>query len=402
MPLASELLPPELFSGPHHRVQEEVATDGFFFHFTLESSGETRLCVGIEELKRRVGEVEAIAVLGDLRKDELFAEGLKDSIGAPLAAARNIAEDPAAAVKGVPRSIGHVIGKVGSGLGRAARQLGEDGSGESPAGPGGGSGDGAAGETESGRGTEASKAGGLVRKLSGFDKAKFECARQLGVDPYTDNSALQTAMDEVAMAYFSGGLPLKIGVAAVGGSGISRALQATEFVGLPEEIYELDASELDFRDRGMLREMGLPNERIDALFDRDQVIRSVRHRLVTALSEMKVAGRGEVVAALAACDSSWGQHALAEALDLLRERHRHDPYQGLAVHERLPLGLTRDGFLEIPAPVDFVMWNERTADLAGREVMSSLSRRLLLRGSLSGEAERELSSRGWEVVLRPR
>jgi hypothetical protein len=243
--------------------------------------------------------------------------------------------------------------------------------------------------------------GRIVKSAAGFDKAKLECARQLGVDPYTDNTRLQEEMEKVAWAFFAGGLPLKIGASLASG-GVSQALNATEFIGLPATLYQLTPGELDFQDRSSLKEMGIPATNIDALFANPAVIRSVRHHMVAALKELNLAGRMEIVDQLAQCDSVWRAHFFDDALQLLRWRHRTTPYRGLGVNGRLAVGMTADGAVEIPAPIDYVLWTPEVAEFANREDIARFQRRLILQGTLSQETARELGASGWQVVQVPR
>lgn len=377
---ASEILPPPLLSGPFHRVRDYAEADGYLIHFTVDSDFGTYQCVGVSELRRRIGEIEAIAELVKVSKSDLFAEGLRKSVETPIAAVKGIASDPGGAIKQVPHSVGHFFGKVGSGIGNAARKAGEKEGGKIPE-PG-----------SVGRGV-----GKIVRSAAGFDKAKLECAKQLGVDPYTDNERLQEEMDKVTWAFFAGGLPLRIGVTIAGG-GVSRILGATEFVGLPETLYQLTASELDYRDRNSLKEMGVPPEEVDAMFANPSLIRSVRHQLVSTLAAIPVEGRLSIVEQITACDSVWRARFFHDALQLLLWRHQTSPYRGLGVHGRLSVGIAPDGAIEIPAPVDYVVWTEEVADFASREDIARYQRRLILQGNLSEETKTQLESAGWEVV----
>ncbi len=382
---ASDILPQALLAGAHHRVREYAPADGYLIHFTVDSDYGTYECAGISELRRRVAEIEAIAQLVAVSKSDLFAEGLRKSVEAPIGAVRNIASDPGEAIRQVPHSVGHFFSKVGSGIGNAARKAGEKREG----------GEDTASE-EPGRGV-----GKILRNAAGFDKAKLECARQLDIDPYTDNVHLQEEMEKVAWAFFAGGLPLKIGVSLASG-GASKALSATEFVGLPETLYLLTPSELDFRDRTSLKGMGAPPEKIDALFANPSVIRSVRHHMVETLAEFNGAGRLEIVDQIVLCDTVWRAHFLNDALQLLRWRHRSAPYRGWSVHGHLAVGLTSDGVVEIPAPVDYVVWTEEVAAFANRDDIARFPRRLILQGNLSAMTETQLAAAGWEVVRVPR
>jgi hypothetical protein len=377
---ASEILAPALLSGPSHRVREYAEADGYLIHFTIDSDFGTYACAGVSELQRRIEEIEAIAELVKVSKSDLFAEGLRKSVETPIAAVKNIAADPGGAIKQVPHSVGHFFGKVGSGIGNAARKAGDKKSGESP-------------QPETvGRGL-----GKAIKNVAGFDKAKLECARQLGIDPYTDNARLQEEMEKVAWAFFAGGLPLKIGFSIAGG-GASEILNATEFVGLPDDLYQLNSSELDFLDRTTLKSMGVSPEQTDALFANPSLIRSVRHQLVNTLAALPAKGRAEIIEQILACDTVWRAHFFHQTMLLLLARHRDTPYQELAVHDRLATGITTDGAIEIPAPVDYVVWTESVAAFATRDDIARFQRRLLLQGNLSSETQSQLAAAGWEIV----
>lgn len=377
---ASDILPQPLLAGPYHRVREYAEADGYLIHFTVDSDFGIYTCVGVSELRRRIDEIVAIAELVKVSKSDLFAEGLRKSVESPIAAVKNIASDPGGAIKQVPHSVGHFFGKVGSGIGNAARKAGDKKSGESPD------------PDKAGRGL-----GNAIKNVAGFDKAKLECAKQLGIDPYTDNARLQEEMEKVAWAFFAGGLPLKIGVSVAGG-GASEILNATEFVGLPDDLYQLTSSELDFRDRTTLKGMGVSPEKTDALFANPALIRSVRHQLVNTLAAMPAPGRLEIIEQILACDTVWRAHFFNDALQLLHARHRASPYQGVGVHGRLAVGVAADGAIEIPAPVDYVVWTEEVAAFATRDDIARFPRRLILQGNLSAETQSQLAAAGWEIV----
>lgn len=384
--VASEILPAYLIAGPHHRVREHAQGDGYLIQFVIDSDYGTYDCVGIGELQRRVEEIRAISTLVAISKGDLFAEGIKKSVETPLSAVKNIVEDPAGAVIQVPKSVGHFFEKIGSGIGNAARKAGDKNEAPAPA------------ETKKDVGKGLGRA---IKNVAGFDKAKLECARQLGIDPYTDNARLQEEMEKVTWAFFAGGLPLKIGV-SVASSGASRALGATEFVGMPGELYQLTPSELDFRDRQALNDIGLSPERIDALFANPHLTRSLRHRMIVRLTDLSGSGRGDIVDLIAECDSLWRCHFLADIIQLLRIRQQSQPYVSFGVYGRLLVALTRDGVLEIAAPVDYLSWTETVAGFAGRDDINAVEkRRLLLKGKASPEAKRQLKASGWELVILP-
>lgn len=378
---ASQALPPGLFAGPHHRVRELAQGDGYLVHFTVDSDYGTFECVGLRDLQRRVREIEAIASLVAVSKSDLFAEGMKKSVEAPIEAVKRIVQKPGESVAQVPHTVGHFFSKIGSGIGNAARRASEGssaGTGSSPKNVGKG-------------------IGGAVLSIAGFDKARLDCARQLGIDPYTDNPRLQEEIEKVTWAFFAGGLPLKVGV-TVASAGASRALMATEVVGLPEDIYDVTPSELEFRDRKALEAMGIAPARIDAVMANRNLSITVRHRMVQSLTRLNVAGRAEIVEVMAACDTIWRAHFLRDGLHLLEVRHAARPYQACRVYGRLAVGQLADGTVEVPAPVDYVAWTPEMAAFASRDDLVQFPRRLILDGQLSQRTTTELGAAGWEIV----
>ncbi len=377
---ASEVLDPSLLAGPYHRVRESAYGDGYLVHFTIDSDFGTYECVGIRDLRRCVWEIQAIASLVAVSKGDLFAEGLRKSVEAPIDAVKNIVTHPGKSVKQVPHTVGHFFNKLGTSLDNAARKSAE-GKQSSPGGEGKGIGD-------------------AFKSVAGFDKAKLECARQLGVDPYSDNPRLQEEMEKVTWAFFAGGLPLRIGAAVVS-TGASVALTATEVVGLPEDIYDVTPSELKFQDRKALEAMGMSPQKIDAVFANPNVSISVRHQMVRSLARLNGPGREEIINVIISCDTSWRAHFFRDVLRLLEKRGQIQPYTAYGAYGRLAVAQTADGTIEVPAPVDYVIWSEEVAGFANRVDLTSAKHRLILQGQLSERAASELKAAGWEIVPLP-
>ncbi len=378
---ASKVLPPEWLSGPHHRVRELAPSDGFLVNFTIDSDFGTFDCAGVREVKVRIYEIEAISRLVQFSRGDLFAQGVKRSVEAPIDAVKRIIEQPVASVEQVPHTVGHFFSQVGASVGSAVRGIGND----SPKPP--------AGEEEPHKGLVRSLAG-----VAGFDKAKLTIARQLGVDPYSDNARLQEEMEKVTWALFAGGLPLDIGV-KVASSGASLALTATEFVGLPEEIYEITPSELALRDREALTAMGVEVATIDAIIGNPSLSPSLRHHLIQSILKLGPPQNVRPLATLlTVCEGSRHSHFLKQVFDLMVRRHQVQPYQAYGVYGKLPAAMTPDGVMEITAPVDYVSWTERVAAFAHRSDWGATPKRLIIQGLLSPRAEAETLAAGWEIV----
>jgi len=374
---AADLLPADLLRGPSHRVREQVPTDGYMAHFKIDTDFGVFEAIGVPQVKRRVVEAEAIRKLVETSKSDLFAEGLKRSVAQPIDAVKNIVTNPVDSVKRAPKTVGHFFSKVGSSIERGVHKVKENSS--------------------DGRSPSAGEIGNAAKNAAGFDKAKLDTARQLGVDPYSDNARLQEEMDKVTWAFFAGGLPLRIG-AAVASAGI--ALTATEMVGVPEETYALTQSELALRDQRSLAAMGLREKDIKDFQIQPHLSTTRRHRIVKSLEALPgAAGRGRIILLANSCKSAEHADFLVSALSMLAVRQLGGAadYKDLRVFGRLPGAITATGTLEVPAPVDHVTWTEQVASFARRDDLGTAPRLLVHTGKLSDAAAQGFKDAGWQT-----
>ncbi len=377
---ASELLPAEALRGASFRVRDMVETDGYMAHFKIDSDFGTFAAVGVPHLKQRIIEIEAIRTLVETSKSDLFADGLKRSIEKPIDAVKNIVTKPIDSLKQAPKTVGHFFGKVGSAIGRSAEKVKESVSNDSPA-P-------TAGQVGSGIGNTA-------KNVVGFDKAKLDTARQLKVDPYSDNARLHEEMDKVTWAFFAGGLPLRVG-AAVASAGLTLA--ATNMVGVPEETYALTQSELAFRDARSLTVMGITEADVTKFQLQKSLSTTRRHRIVTALEALPTThGRGKIILLVNDCETTEQADFLIGSLTMLAQQQRSGKanYAAIEVIGRLPGAVTASGELHVAAPVDHVTWTEQVAGFAMRDDLGTRPRVLVHTGKLSPAASAGFKAAGW-------
>jgi hypothetical protein len=375
---AGELLPAEVMQGPNHRVRDMVTTDGYLAHFEIDTDFGIFLAAGVAQAKTRIAETEALAKLAAVSKSDLFAEGLKRSIEQPIDAVKNIVTRPVDSLKKAPSTVGHFFSKVGSSIERGANKLKDNHE---------------TGQTPSGK-----DIGNTAGKIVGFDKARLDTAKQLGVDPYSDNARLQEEMDKVTWAFFAGGLPLRIG-AAVASAGV--AVVATKMVGIPEEIYALTQSELALRDQQSLTAMGVAEADVAAFQIHPALSTTRRHRIVKSLEALPAAqGRERVIQLANACETPGQADFLVAALALLADRQSQGAadYKELLVHGRLPAAATADGVIDVPAPVDHVTWTEQVAAFAQRDDLGQGPKRLIHTGRLSDATNAGFQANGWQTV----
>lgn len=351
-------------------------------HFKIDSDFGTFEAIGVPQAQRRIAEILAIKKLVETSKSDLFADGLKRSIEQPIDAVKNIVTHPVESVKQAPATVGHFFTKVGSAVGRAGSKVKDS-------------------IQKGGPPPSGAEIGNAARNVAGFDKAKLDTARQLGIDPYSDNPRLQEEMDKVTWAFFAGGLPLRIG-AAVASAGV--ALAATNMVGVPEETYALTQAELALRDGRSLAAMGITDEDIKTFQLYGPLSTTRRHRIVLALETLsKAQGRGRIIRQVNALETPEQVDFLIAALELLARFQRSGTatYTSLVVLGRLPGALTADGELHVPAPVDYVTWTEEVAQFARRDDLGTAPKVLLHTGKLSQGAAAGLAAAGWRCIGLP-
>lgn len=386
---ASQVLPPSMLQGDLFRVRESAPSDGFLVHFTLDTNYGEIKCHGLNELAERLNEINAIKILAETSRTDLFAEGLKRSVEAPIDAVKNIVEDPEESLRKAPATIGHFFQKVGSSLSNASDKVEDKWEHRDK------NQDSSEMLNDAGKGL-----GKSAKSIAGFDKAKLDCARKLGVNPYSDNALLQAEMEKVTWAFFAGGLPLRLGSSAVSG-GASMALTATKTVGLPEDIYDITPGELLLRDREMMEAMGASDALIERMFLNSNLSISQRHSIVSALSKLPAKGdRLTVVGLAASCASPEQSRYLNQVLTKLAIQHKKKPYAALTSVVRMPAGVTSDGVVEIVAPVDYISWTPKIANFARSPKMPQVRYRALVYGKISPTAKAGFEAAKWEVVLK--
>jgi hypothetical protein len=376
---AARMLGPDV-AGPAHRVREFVPTDGYMAHYVIDSDYGNFECIGTTQARSRIKEMEAIGKLVAVSKSDLFAEGVKRSIEQPIDAVKNIAKDPVGSVKAVPKTVGHFFRKVGKSVENAASNVKD--------------------RIDNGDDSNlASSAGRTAKGVIGFDKAKLECAKQLGVDPYTDNARLQEEIEKISWVFFSGGLPLRIG-AAVASGGASVALTATKVVGLPDEIYSLTPAELTLRNSQAMEAMVVPADVSRRFAANEALSVTLRSSIIRSLQALgEIGGRAAVIEIAANLETRRQAEFLDQALRLLVESQQsgRKNFKSLEAVGRLPGAIDNAGVLHVPAPVDYLSWTPELAEFAHRDDLLGRKPVLMLAGGATDLSRSELTKLGWTI-----
>lgn len=389
---ATDLLGPDWGRGPAHRVRAAVPTDGYMAHFTIDSDFGTFQCAGIDQARQRIHEIEAISRLVVESKGDIFAEALKKSVEQPVEAVKNIVKDPKGTLTQAPQTVGHFFRRLGSTIKSGAEQVAErvtDPSRASEAPP--------PKSLPAGTGENIVAAG---RGLIGFEKAKLDCARQLGVDPYSDNPVLQEHLEKIAWVYFAGGLPLRIGALATSG-GVSLALTSTTLIGLPEEVYALTPSELTLRHRESLGRLQVPANVQTEFMGNPMLSPTLQFTILRSLERLAPAtGRPALVELAARCQTAEQARFLDRSLRLLSDRQHLGlaRYTRVAALGRVPVAIEADGGVHVAAVVDYVSWTDEVADFARRDDLRTENPTLILTGQATESAIAGFKEAGWKLA----
>ena len=341
---ASEILPAELLSGPHHQVEEEVGTDGLLPHFSIQSAFGTFEARGDAELRARVREIQALAALNEV-------------------------DAKAAEATPAPRETDGFGAIPGLALGT--------------------------------RWPASAAAGGEANlDYAKLDTMKRQAAHELGIDPYTENEELQEALRNRVWAAWAGGKGLVLGPGtAEHGSASGRA---------GELLRDYDAEDLRRLNRLELTAMGVTEDLREEFLKHPSYSPSEGTQLVDALSSLEgIEDRAEFIRAAVGATSSDEAQRFEQIAALMRRYNESTGgiERFVTIGGRVA-GYAPDGTLVVPLVADHAAWTPAVASFAesiaravGEDPAFAEGRtRFILPGTLSARARSELERRGIDVT----
>ena len=260
---ASKILPPDLLSGPNHRVEERVYNDGYLNTYRIGSKFGTFVAVSTPMLRKRIGEINALVRMEQIEGTKEFTSALKEAGTDALVGFKNLVTKPVETVKGAASGLGVAFRRASDALTGPKRSDAED---------------------------------SKIKDLVGFSKTKREYAYQLGVDAYTDNEKLQDRLDEISWAGYAGGITWAGAMAAVpGGAGLAITISGPHKL-LNEVFRTTPPVDLRRTNGEKLKAMDVHPEVADAFLNNSVYSPRYQTLLVNALEEMKgVGNRGTFV-----------------------------------------------------------------------------------------------------------
>ena len=432
---AHERLPAAELTGPGWGIHDRVENDGFMNHWRIASDWGELAADGDRLLAVRRRELAALVALEEVTRSQAFLDSLEAAFTGPWKAARRVVEHPVQTAKAIPAGVTRMFRRYNrkardraAEAKQEARELREDvdewrakraareeaAAAPPAAGAGAGaSGDAADADAEADReesrrgqlgealevardvGEEASR---YFQRKTGYRKARRGWAKALGVDPYSDNAALNRELFRVAVASAAGGFSLRF-------AGLPGVPGLSELGKVNDVVYDLDTLDLRLRNERIFASLGFDRSFTDPLYDG----KAWNARLLTDLADAVEALRGvaNLHALLAwAAEATTRDEARFQALvarayaDLHRSRPLAHLHEGIALVSAVVAG----GPVVVAAAFDHLAWTEEwagtfaeaTALLAVEEAGRAIE--LHLDGDATDRVRRETAAAGVSLV----
>ncbi len=305
---ASEVLPPEVISGPEYLLSMDVVCDGRFRAYIVQSEFGGFNAGSNAALERRIAEVEALAFLRGLESHEAVGrgvrEGIIDIVLGPWNHVKRVFRNPLYVLRGLPQEILRIFGLLDG-----ARTLF----------------------------TEGPKP--LIYDALGVDGARRALAQRAGADRHSPNARYQEALKHDAWFYALGRGPVQIVAEGympdipmtvqVGREGTGNIGEAANFI-----YEEVTASS----ERKRLRRLDVSRDMRNRLRENEAWTRSDRGPMVTALYKMSgVENRDACIEAATELGTEAETIAFAQQIYMAAEHHQEAPFTRVVMADQTPI-----------------------------------------------------------------
>jgi len=372
---ASKILPPDLLSGPNHRVEETVYNDGYQNTYKVGSRFGTFVAVSTAMLRKRISEINALVRMEQIEGTKEFTSSLKEAGTDTLVGFKNLVTQPVDTVKGAASGLAVAFRRAGDAIAGAKRSDSED---------------------------------SKIKDLIGFSKTKREYAFQLGVDAYTDNQKLQDRLNEISWAGYAGGITWAAAMSAVpGGAGLAISISGAHKL-LNEVFRTTPPVDLRRMNGEKLKAMDVYPDVADAFLNNSVYSPRDQSLLVNALEEMKGVGNRATFVRLAAATAN-------PEVAFFRQRQA-EMYAGYhkaiaPVETFIALGefaavRTVKNEVVFNVPLDHLVWTQdmakllTAADARVTQLTRPANKQLWVAGTVSPRAKKEIETLGWQVQER--
>jgi hypothetical protein len=371
---AATLAPAELLNGNGYTIDPKAPVAGYMGQFTLRAPAGAFTADGTEMLAIRIGELAAIAQLSQLSQSGVFADALAASAKKTGAAIGQAVMNPVETVSGIPAGVGRFFQSTATKVSRATESTGASS-------------------------TQGAGAGTAAQDLLGVNNAKRRIAKQVGADPYTTNPVLAKQLDDLARAASAGGVSLDVAL-AVTTAGVATAISTTATVS--NLVWDKSPEDVRTINEKKLAAMGVGKDTIRAFVTNRWFTPTLSVPFVENLAQVPAGKSRVAVVALASTVASENEaRFMLNAVTMARHASTQaDPVVAIDLAGRILVLRTRGGRVEVPAPVDYVVWTEPVKAFAERKSPGGSQRNILVSGVASARSREGLQAAGWKVAER--
>lgn len=388
---ASSILEPGVLKGKHHSITEPVTVDGYMNHFIVNSDFGQFPVTGDLALKVLLHEIDAIAELKKISAAEAGTDAAVSAVADTGKSVVNLVNNPAATAAGVSSGVSRFFKRTA----RKAKDVSEDVSetvSES-------TGDKEQGEdVDTDAKEEATELGTKVAySYLGVGKAQRELARDLEVDPYSENAVLQAELNRVAKISGSVGKLTKMLVPIPAAVGMAANINNL--------VWSMSPTDLLIQNEEKLEALGYKKKLINKFFNNKVFTPSRQTAIVEAMVALDDVKGREVLLdiAISAETRIEGQFVVRSILfaQLFHANVERIAEFMSAPDMVVPAAITASGDGLIIAPVDQLLWT-REIEAALVRVTNLIEDHgatdehvMWVEGRVSNQAMDQMSSRGW-------
>ena len=382
----SDLVTAELISGDVYTIDDTVTVQGYMNHYTVQSDFGQFTAIGDRALRKLIGEIIAIAQLKEM---DSLSVGTDAAIGAVADTATSVvalATDPIGTVNNLSAGVSRFFKRTSMTVSVVSEKATETVTDAV-------SGDAAGGEKESG--DEPGVTTQLASSYLGIGKAQREIARELQVDPYSDNQMLQVELQRVAKISGTVGkltnilipIPSVVGTAAT----------------VSDMVWNLSPTDLLIQNQEKLTALGFDPGLIERFFASKLFSPSEQTVLVASIESLDGATNREILleTALLAETKIEGDYFLRAAEFYARYDEKIGKITKIVEASRVPVVITASGDGLIFGALDHLLWTEEVAQAVNdiEEIMDANSisgeNMIWIEGVVSDMATAKLAEAGW-------
>jgi hypothetical protein len=369
---ASEILPPNLVSGPHFRVRDRVAPDGYLYRFTVDSDYGSFPVAGEYGLRKLIKEIQAIAALKEVNKGQAVLAGARGQARETLKFGAELVADPVNTVASVPQGVAKLFSNIAAGL----------------------------------QNQHDPRRDTIAQKVLNVSDAKRKLAYDLGVDVYSSNRVLQNELDSVARAQALGALGVSAAIPYGGGAAVNLSRMSRTADEVNRLLRDEPPASLRTINQEKLQAMGVDPGLARRFLNHAAF--SPRHDTIIVACLEKLSGaqgrEAFIRFALSATDEETANF-FQNLAEILRAYHQTvSPIREIVVPGIL-FARAANGAVLVPFPLDYAVWSLR----AERVVKNSLASyqgsgrpqpkiELWVTGAMSPLAHQGLQAYGIHVV----